>query len=96
MSIKIKHNEHRNQGDFKAIEGEREIGIMTYLKEGKDKIIIDSTEVDNELRGRGIGNKLVRAAVDFVRNKDVKIKPVCPFVKNVLEQNEELQDVLAK
>ena len=42
---------------------------MTYTWAGKDRIIIDHTEVDDDLRGQGVGLQMVEAAVSFAREK---------------------------
>jgi len=67
---------------------------MTYTWAGTDRIIIDHTQVDNSLKGQGIGKQLVTKAVEFARAKNIKIVPICPFAKRVLEQTPEFNDVL--
>jgi hypothetical protein len=37
---------------------------------------------------------MVAYAVQYAREKELKIIPVCPFVKKVLERNMEFSDVL--
>ena len=58
-------------------------------------MIIDHTEVSDELRGQKIGKKLVENAVDYARKNDLKITPHCPYAKSVIERDESLRDVLA-
>ena len=68
---------------------------MTYSKAGESKIIIDHTEVDALLKGEGIGKDLVKAGVDFARQNNLKIIPLCPFAKAEFEKHAEFADVLA-
>ncbi len=68
---------------------------MTYSKAGADKIIIDHTEVSEELKGQGAGKKLVAAAVEKARKEGFKILPLCPFAKATIQKDASLQDVLA-
>lgn len=93
----IKRQEHGNRGAF-FIEGEdgEWIAEMTYRREGTRKIVIDHTEVDEKLEGKGIGKQLVKAAVKYARAKNLLIKPVCSFAKEVLESDEEYEDVLTR
>ena len=95
--MKIKREEHGTRGAF-YIEGEdgEWIAEMTYRREGARKIVIDHTEVDESLEGKGIGKQLVKAYVKYARAKNLLIKPVCPFVKKVLESSEEYEDVLTR
>lgn len=67
---------------------------MTYVPTGEDKIIIDHTEVNDELRGQGAGKMMVEAAVKYARQNNKKIIPLCPFAKSVFDKTPEFQDVL--
>jgi predicted GNAT family acetyltransferase len=56
---------------------------MTVSKAGGNILIIDSTEVDDALRGKNAGKQLVEAAVKHARAHNYKIIPLCPFAKSV-------------
>ena len=58
--------------------------------------MIDHTAIVKPLRGKGIGKAMVKAAVKFAEKNNLLIKPVCPFVKKVLESSEEYEDILAR
>lgn len=95
--MKIKRQEHGKRGAF-YIEGEdggEWIAEMTYAREGARKIVIDHTEVDDSLKGKGVGKKLVEVAVTYARKNNLLIAATCPFAKKVLEGNEDYEDVLA-
>ena len=93
----IKHIENDSRGAFiiRGDDGKR-LAEMTYSKAGETGIIIDHTEVDESLQGRGVGEKLVEVAVKYARNNNLLIKPTCPFVKNILESSEDYEDVLTR
>ena len=67
---------------------------MVYTLSAPDRMIIEHTEVDASLEGRGIGKQLVETAVMYARTHNLKIVPLCPFAKSVLDQIPEWQDVL--
>ena len=67
---------------------------MVYSMASPTKMIIEHTEVSDELRGKNVGYQLVKTAVDFARQQDLKIIPLCPFAKSVFDRKEELRDVL--
>ncbi|ULG72291.1 GNAT family N-acetyltransferase [Macrococcus brunensis] len=69
--------------------------MMTYVPNEDDKIVIDHTEVNEALRGQGVGQQLVASAVEYARENNKKIVPVCSYAKKILEENKEYQDVLA-
>ena len=91
----IRREEHGMKGAFYIEQDGEWIAEMTYRREGARKIVIEHTEVDKSLKGKGIARQMVGAAVKFARGKNLLIKPVCPFVKKVLESSEEYEDVLA-
>ncbi len=82
------------KGYFEAIEDGKEAGKLTYTWAGDSKFIIDHTEVSPEFNGKGVGKKLVMAAVDYARANNLKIIPLCPFAKSVFDKVEEIRDVL--
>ena len=69
---------------------------MTYSRAGAQLVIIDHTEVPAALRGRKVGERLVRQAVEDARRDGISIIPLCPFAKAQIERHPEWQDVLRK
>ncbi len=67
---------------------------MTYSRAGERLIIIDHTEVPAALRGRKVGERLVRQAIEDARRDGVAIMPLCPFAKAQIGRHPEWQDVL--
>lgn len=82
------------RGYFEAVEDGKEAGKMTYTWAGDSKFIIDHTEVSPDFNGKGVGKKLVMAAVDYARANNLKIIPLCPFAKSVFDKVPEIDDVL--
>lgn len=93
--IEIKHKEEGTKGFFNAYVNGNKAGKLSYTTAGNDKIIIDHTEVDIIYKGQNIGKQLVMNAVNFARNRRLKIIPLCPFAKAVFDKTESIQDLLA-
>ena len=91
----IKHLNNEKNGTFEIYFDGEKAGEMTYKWAGKDKFIIDHTEVDEAYGGKGLGKDLVKAGVEYAREKNVKVIPLCPFAKKVIEKIPEFQDVLS-
>jgi predicted GNAT family acetyltransferase len=92
--MKIKHKEYGSNGIFKAYDEDgRGAGEMTYVWAGEEKIIIDHTGVRTEYEGQGIGKQLVMSAVEFARERGIKIMPLCPFAKAMFVRIPEINDV---
>jgi uncharacterized protein len=51
------------------------------------RLILIHTEVPEELGGRGIGGRLVRAALDHARAEQLTIVPWCPFARRWLTEH---------
>lgn len=92
--MEIIHTEKPDGGAFEVMEEGAKVGEMTYTQAGEGTIVIEHTEVDPSQNGKGLGKKLVDAGVAFAREKGLKIIPVCPFAKRVLEGNGKYADVV--
>ncbi|MEP6803509.1 MAG: GNAT family N-acetyltransferase [Flavobacterium sp.] len=93
--MEIQQTNDIKRGSFEAVENGKEAGKMTYTWAGDSKFIIDHTEVSEDFSGQGVGKKLLMATVDYARNNDLKIIPLCPFAKSVFDKTEEIRDVLS-
>ena len=67
---------------------------MTFNITGASMIIIDHTEVDDSLRGKGVGRMLLDRIVVRAREKGWKILPLCPFAKSQFDKDPSIADVL--
>ncbi|WP_264551289.1 GNAT family N-acetyltransferase [Flavobacterium sp. N2038] len=92
--MEIQQINDTRRGYFEAVEDGKEAGKMTYTWAGDSKFIIDHTEVNPEFNGKGVGKKLVMAAVEYARTNNLKIIPLCPFAKSVFDKVQEIHDVL--
>lgn len=92
--IEFQHRSGDTKGEFYLQRDGTTKAKITYSKLGTKQIIIDHTEVSDELRGENIGRKLVEHAIDYARTNELKVIPLCPFAKSIIQRDESLQDVL--
>lgn len=92
--MEIQHQFDGRRGSFFIEEGDKRLAEMVYVMAGPKKMIIEHTEVDESLAGKGIGAKLLEALVDFVRKEEIKVIPLCPFANATFKKRADLQDVL--
>ena len=92
--MNVLQKDNGKKGEFYIEVTGKQDTLMTYTWAGTDKIIIDHTEVNESLRGQGVGYELVEAAVDFLRKKSLKVIPLCPFAKSVFDKTSDYNDVL--
>ncbi|WP_347051936.1 GNAT family N-acetyltransferase [Flavobacterium olei] len=93
--MEIKQTDDKRKGSFEAIQDGKQAGEMTYTWAGDSKFIIDHTEVSEDFAGQGVGKKLLMATVEFARENNVQIIPLCPFAKSVFDKVEDIRDVLS-
>nr|VUD34093.1 putative acyltransferase domain protein [Raoultella sp. NCTC 9187] len=55
---------------------------MSLSPTGEHLSIIEHTDVDESLKGQGVGKKLVAKVVEKMRGEQRKIIPLCPFAKH--------------
>jgi uncharacterized protein len=67
--------------------------LAAYQREG-DRIVFTHTLVPPAIEGKGVGSKLIRAALDSARDQGLKVVAQCPFVAAYIERHPEYRDLL--
>jgi uncharacterized protein len=74
---------------------EGRLSIVDYhVADGR--MVITHTFVPPELRGHGLAEKLVRAALEFARAEGLKVIPQCSYVDTYLRRHPEDSDLRAE
>ena len=58
-----------------------------------DVMVVEHTFVNENMRNQGLAKKLVDRAVEYARDNEYKIEPVCSYVATVFERYDEYEDV---
>ncbi|MCO4097500.1 GNAT family N-acetyltransferase [Macrococcoides canis] len=66
---------------------------ITFQPSG-DAIVIDHTYTDPKLRGQGVAKQLVERAVDYARENNLKVVPLCSYARVVMERDPEMQSLI--
>lgn len=78
---------------FEADLGDGSLAIADYLlRDGR--MVFAHTEVPTAHEGQGIATALVRFALQFARERELKVVPVCPFFAAYIDKHPEEQDLL--
>ena len=78
---------------FEADLGDGSLSIANYyLRDGK--IVVTHTEVPPAHEGEGIGTALIRFALKEIRDRGLKLVPLCPFFADYIKKHAEEQDLL--
>ena len=93
MDVSVVHEPARRR--FVARSGERESQLV-YLPLEENTVDFRSTYVHPALRGHGVGEKLVREALEWARAEGLKVIPSCWFVDTVVRRHPEYAPLLAR
>ncbi|UIJ45601.1 N-acetyltransferase [Sphingomonas cannabina] len=85
--------DNRDANRYELVE-EGHKAVAAYKLSG-DMITFTHTVVPQELQGRGVASRLIKAALDDVRARGLKVVAQCPFVAAYIERHPEERDLLA-
>ena len=88
MSATVRHNVAESRYELDTEHG---MAIAVYRLQG-DRAIFTHTAVPPQDEGKGIASRLVRAALDDVRLRGLKIVPACSFVVAFVRRHSEYND----
>jgi len=66
------------------------VGYSTY-RTRPGLIAFVHTEVDERFEGRGLGDRLIRFALEDARVRGLAVLPFCPFVNALIEHHREFE-----
>jgi predicted GNAT family acetyltransferase len=75
-----------------SLEGEV-VGFTAYRARPR-LIAFVHTEVDERVQGRGLGDRLIRFALEDARARGLAVLPFCPFVKSFIERHREFEPLV--
>jgi uncharacterized protein len=76
------------------VDGELAGTIRYTLAPGA--ITLVHTEVEPRHEGEGVGSALVKGALDDIRARDLRLRPLCPFVAEYLRRHPEYDTLVYK
>lgn len=89
--IEVQDNPAESQFDL-LVDGEH-AGLAAYRLRGS-VVVITHSEVDRRFRGQGLANELARRTLDQLRERGVKVVPMCPFFARYVGEHPEYDDII--
>ncbi|MFC7344208.1 GNAT family N-acetyltransferase [Saccharopolyspora griseoalba] len=80
--------------DRYEITTDDELAGFTEFVDRDGRRIFYHTEIGEEFGGRGLGRQLIDRALSDTRAAELRIVPVCPFVKKHLQRHHEFDDLV--
>ncbi|MEY4094238.1 MAG: hypothetical protein RLZZ53_1437 [Acidobacteriota bacterium] len=85
--ISIEREEQNGVHEFVLrLDGER-FGFLEFTRTDAGVLRIEYVEVDEDLRGSGLGLQLVQKAVAFARENGLKVVPICGYARAVIQRD---------
>ncbi len=78
---------------WEARSGGEVLGYSEY-REQPGRIVFTHTVVKPEHEGGGIGSRLARAALDDAVARDLRVTPMCPFIRSYIERHDQYADAV--
>lgn len=72
-----------SSSEIHAIENDKLVGKIEFSLSNNDMTILHTYAYEH---GRGIGNLLMKAAVEWAKTNHYTINPICSFAKKYLER----------
>lgn len=95
-TLTARFSEDPPRGRFELVDARGAVlGKMTFSRATEDLVIVDHTEVDDSLRGKGAGRILFDAMVRWARETHTRVTATCPFTKSMFDRDPSSRDVLA-
>ncbi|APD08227.1 hypothetical protein UJ101_02729 [Flavobacteriaceae bacterium UJ101] len=92
MEYKLIDNQDKKQYEFHI---EDHIVKIEYIK-AKNQIYLTHTEVPTALEGKGIGSAIVKQVLEDIKEKDLTLVPLCPFVAAYIKRHPEWRSLVLK
>lgn len=95
MNKDIQQKETDGKGMFYIEKDGDIIAELTYTIQDNNIMTLDHTETDPKFEGEGLASGLVKHSVDYAKEKDIKIDPLCRYAAAQFERHEEYREVQA-
>jgi predicted GNAT family acetyltransferase len=93
--LEIEHTEDEGRGEFFIAKQGIHLAEMTYSRADEKLVIVDHTEVNEQLQGLGVARKLLDALVAWARETGTKVIATCPYAKAQFDKDPSIRDVLS-
>ncbi len=87
----VQHNTEKKRF-FVEVEGKE--AELTYQDMGDGVLNYSSTFTPPELRGKGLAGQVTKAALEFAKANNKKVKPGCPYVATYIERHPEYKSLV--
>ena len=91
-NVTLQRNDVENQFE---IHYESNVAFIEYIIK-EEKIYLTHTEVPKALEGQGIGSKLVKMVLQYIKDHNMVLVPQCSFVAAYVNKHPEWHSILSE
>jgi predicted GNAT family acetyltransferase len=89
--IEVRDNPETHRFEL-LVDGE--VAGMAAYRLRESAVIVTHSEVDRRFRGQGLANELARRTLDQIRERDLRVVPLCPFFARYVGEHPEYDDIV--
>jgi predicted GNAT family acetyltransferase len=82
-----------DESRYEIYEGSELAGFAAYSR-SNGAVTFTHTEIGAAFEGRGLAGRLIKAALDDVRQRQLQAVPLCPFVAAYVRRHPEYRDLV--
>jgi uncharacterized protein len=90
LNLEILNNKEANRFEARVDDV---LAVLEYHLTS-NVIILNHTEVPQQLEGRGVGSVLIKFVLDDARENRYEVVPMCPFVAVYIRRHQEYRDLV--
>ena len=96
MTAALDVTHHADHHRYVLTDGDEAVGLLAYRpvgRPGTDLVDVYTTQISPDRRGQGLGEVLVREALDDLRQRGTAVKATCWYVADFLRDHPEYHDL---
>ena len=93
VPIEVVVRDHPEESRYEAVAGDELAGVAVYESRDGAVVLIHTLALPG-WEGRGIGDRLARAALDDARARGAAVVPVCPYIAAWIRRHPEYADLV--
>jgi uncharacterized protein len=86
----VVNDDVRHRFEIRTAQG---LAFLRYRYDADGRLVLVHTEVPRALESRGLAGRLARTALEFARDRGLRVAVICPFVAAYLRGHPEFQSL---
>jgi uncharacterized protein len=93
MADRVVVRDNPSELRYELLVGGESAGLIAYRRR-PGAVALIHTDIEPRFEGQGLGTQLVEGALADIRERGLRLVPICPFVRSYLDHHPELSDLV--